>query len=258
MIGRLSIPGTNPYAWDSSTPIRGMALIFLQANGQQWRTAMNAVPAFPVATPQANFEFLQAQQPVQATGDPAPQKLAAFFATHPRANAFRIWDRTTRPSASFATVQYNSVDSFELLDAHGREHAVRWSMAPETQADGLRAPINQPNYLFTDLRRRLAAGPLRWHLVITFANPGDAIDNPSLPWPAADHRHLDAGTLVIDASQPQAHGACRNLNFDPMVLPTGIRPSGDPLLKFRQDTYRISHQRRVDEEARMRETAAQR
>ena len=60
-----------------------MALDFLQANGQQWRTAMNAVPAFPVATPEANFEFIRAQQPVVTTGDPDPGKLAAFFAAHP-------------------------------------------------------------------------------------------------------------------------------------------------------------------------------
>ena len=54
VIGRLSIPGTNPYAWDGSTPIRGMALELTQANGEQWRTAMNGVPVFPVATPEAD------------------------------------------------------------------------------------------------------------------------------------------------------------------------------------------------------------
>src|SRR5699024_3091923 len=43
VIGRLSIPGTNPYAWDSSTPIRGMALELTEPDGQQWRTAMNGV-----------------------------------------------------------------------------------------------------------------------------------------------------------------------------------------------------------------------
>lgn len=250
VIGRLSIPGTNPYAWDSSTPIRGMALEFIPRAGGQWRTAMNAVPAFPVATPEANLEFLEAQQPDPATGDPDPKKLDAFFANHPRANAFRVWGRTTPPSASFATVAYNSLDAFELVDAMGTRRAVRWSMVPETKADVAGAPVNQPDYLAADLRRRLVQGPLRWHLVFTFAAPGDAVDDASIAWPEAGHQRVDAGTLVIDASQPQVHGPCRDINFNPLVLPHGIEPSDDPLLQARAATYAESHRRRVEEHAR--------
>lgn len=249
VVGRLSIPGTNPYAWDDSTPIRGMALEFTQADSQQWRTAMNAVPAFPVATPEANYEFMQAQQPDPATGDPDPKKLAAFFATHPRANAFRIWDQTTKPSASFATMRYNSLDAFELVGAQGRRRAVRWSMLPEATADGSHAAATNPNYLAADLRRRLSQGPLRWQLVITFANSGDRINDASVAWPA-NRRHVDAGTLVIQASQPQADGPCRDINFNPLVLPTGIEPSDDPLLQFRAKAYAESHRRRIREKTR--------
>jgi catalase len=247
VVGRLSIPGTNPYAWDSSTPIRGMALDFLQANGQQWRTAINGVPAFPVASPEANYQFLKAQQPVRATGDPDPQKLSAFFSTHPTANAFRIWDRTTKPSSSFATVRYNSLDSFELVDANGKRRAVRWSMVPLASATGAHAPPDQPNYLFADLRRRLSRGPLRWHLVIVFAQSGDKVDDAAIAWPASNP-HIDAGTLVIRASQPQRVAVCRDISFNPLVLPQGIAPSDDPLLKDRAATYAASHRRRIREQ----------
>jgi catalase len=249
VIGRLSIPGTNPYAWDDVTPIRGMALAFLQANGQQWRTAMNAVPVFPVATPEANFEFLQAQQPDPATGNPDPQKLAAFFKTHPRANAFRIWDRAAKPSASYATVGYNSLDAFYLVDAHGGRRAVRWSMVPTVAADGGKIPRDNPDFLTADLQRRLAHGPLRWHLVVTLANPGDAIDDATVAWPAS-RQHVEAGTLVIEASQAQATGVCRDISFDPLILPTGIEPSGDPLLQARADAYAESLRRRLRDETK--------
>ncbi|MBS0380813.1 MAG: catalase family peroxidase [Proteobacteria bacterium] len=247
VIGRLSIPGTNPYAWDDGTPIRGMALDFLQADGQQWRTAMNAVPFFPVATPQLNYEFLQAQQPVVATGEPDPEKLAAFFATHPKANAFRIWDRTTKPSTSYATVRYNSLDAFYLVDARGQRQAVRWSMAPEAAAEDRAAPTNDPDFLAGDLRARLAHAPLRWRLVVTLAAPGDAIDDASVAWPA-DRPQVDAGTLVILASQPQRIGVCRDISFDPLVLPRGIEPSADPLLQDRAATYAESLRRRLQDQ----------
>lgn len=250
VIGRLSIPGTNPYAWDASTPIRGMALVFTQADGQQWRTAMNAVPAFPVATPRANYAFLQAQQPDPATGVPDPDKLAAFFATHSHAAAFRRWVKTTQPSASYATVRYNSLNTFFLVDRQGHRQAVRWRMVPQADADAAGTHPVTPDYLAADLRRRLAHGPLRWHLQITLANPGDAINNAAIAWTTETHRHIDAGTLVIQASQPQAHGPCRDINFNPLILPTGIEPSNDPLLHFRAQAYAVSHRRRVREQAR--------
>ena len=255
MVGRLSIPGTNPYAWDDSTPIRGMALEFVQADRQQWRTAMNAVPAFPVATPEANYEFIQAQQPIPATGVPGPKKLAAFFATHPQASAFRIWDETTKPSASFATERYNSLNTFYLVDANGHRYAVRWSMLPETAADASRIPIDKPDYLAADLRRRLSRGTLQWRLVFVLAKPGDPIDDAAQVWPAG-RPQINAGTLVIEASQPQSVGVCRDINFNPLVLPTGIEPSDDPLLKSRAQAYAESHRRRVSDETRKHNAAS--
>ncbi len=248
VIGRLSIPGTNPHAWDDSTPIRGMALDFLQADGQQWRTAMNAVPVFPVGTPEADYEFMQAQQPVQATGDPDPKKLAEFFATHPKAEAFRVWDETTEPSASFATERYNSLDTFNLVDANDHRHPVRWSMAPEAMVGASHAPTDNPDYLAADLRRRLSRGTLQWRLEFVLAKPGDPIDDAAQAWPA-DRDQIHAGTLVIQASQDQRVAACRDINFDPLALPRGIEPSSDPLLEFRAQAYAESHRRRVRDEA---------
>ncbi|HEU0196326.1 MAG TPA: catalase family peroxidase [Nevskiaceae bacterium] len=247
VMGRLSIPGTNPYAWDDSTPIRGMALRFSLADGQQWRTAMNGVPAFPVATPAADYAFMKLQQPDPATGKPNAKRLAEFFATHPAANAFRKWDQDTPPSASYATVRYNSLDAFEFVDAHGRRHAVRWSMVPETKPDPAQTiPPDQPHFLEADLQRRLAKAPLKWRLVVTLANPGDSIDDASRRW-RGQHRQVMAGILVITGSQPQRTGPCRATNFDPLVLPTGIKPSDDPLLLFRQKAYAVSHRRQVRE-----------
>lgn len=244
--GRLSIPGTNPYSWDTSTPIRGMALQLTQANGQQWRTAMNAVPAFPVSTPEANYAFLQAQQPDPATGNPDPEKLAAFFASHPHSNAFRTWVQTTQPSASFATVRYNSLNTFILVDMQGHKRPVRWSMVPEATADNNATHAVEPDYLAADLRQRLQKNSLRWRLVVIFANPGDSINNAAIAW-TGTHQRVDAGTLVITASQPQATGPCRDTNFNPLILPDGIEPSDDPLLHFRADVYAESHRRRVRE-----------
>lgn len=255
VVGRFAIPGSNPYAPDSSVPIRSMALRFTLANGQQWRTGMNAMPVFPVSTPQAFYEQLQAQQPDPATGKPNPNKVAAFFAAHPETAAFRTWAKTAKPSASFATERYNSLNAFEFVDARGQRHAVRWSMVPEAiDAVDSAAPANDADYLAARLQQSLSQGELRWHLIITLANPGDPTGDATQVWPA-DRHVIDAGTLVLQATEPQESGPCRDINYDPLVLPHGIEASDDPLLPARSAAYADSYLRRTSEEAHLPGTA---
>lgn len=253
VVGRFAIPGGNPYAPDSSVPIRSMALRFTQANGQQWRTGMNSMPVFPVATPQAFFAQLQAQQPDPTTGKPDPAKVAAFFAAHPETAAFRAWAKTAKPSASYATNSYWSLDAFVFINAEGKRQAVRWRMVPEATDSAVGG--HDPNYLATDLAQRLASGPLRWRLIVTLANPGDPTNDATKEWPS-DRRDIDAGTLVLTSTEPQASGACRDINYDPLVLPHGIEASDDPLLAARSAAYATSYLRRTSEEAHLPGTAA--
>ena len=255
VVGRFAIPGGNPYAPDSSVPIRSMALRFALANGQQWRTGMNDMPVFPVSTPEAFYQMLQAQQPDPATGKPDPQKMGAFFATHPETAEFLGWVKTAKPSASFADQNYWSLDAFVLVDGHGRHHPVRWRMAPETPVTDAVGPAGDPDYLAADLRQRLAQAPLRWHLLLTLAQPGDPIDDAAKEWPA-DRPSVDAGTLVLTSTEPQQSGPCRDINYDPTVLPHGIALSGDPLLPARSAAYADSYLRRTSEEAHLPGTAS--
>lgn len=79
VVGRFALPSGNPYAPDSSVPIRSLALRFTEANGQQWRTGMNSMPVFPVGTPEAFYAMLQAgartQPQVSPSQRPCPRSL---------------------------------------------------------------------------------------------------------------------------------------------------------------------------------------
>ena len=253
VVGRFAVPVGNPYAPDSAVPIRSLALRFTQANGQQWRTGMNSMPVFPVATPQAFYELLQAQQPDPSTGKPNPAKIGAFFASHPETAAFGAWVKTAKPSASYATNSYWSLNAFEFVDAKGEKHAVRWRVVPEASGDAVGG--SDANYLDADLAQRLAQGPQRWHLMVTLANPGDPTNDASKEWPS-DRREIDAGTLVLTSTQPQESGECRDINYDPTVLPHGIEISDDPLLPARSAAYATSYLRRTSEEAHLPGIAA--
>ncbi|MEO5962905.1 MAG: catalase, partial [Thermomonas sp.] len=99
------------------------------------------------------------------------------------------------------------------------------------------------DFLSEDLQTRLAAGPLRWDMVVTVADAGDAILDASTPWPEA-RRHVTVGSVVVEHTSPQTTGACRDINFDPLVLPTGVESSGDPVLAARSAVYSVSFNRR--------------
>ena len=91
---------------------------------------------------------------------------------------------------------------------------------------------------------RLAKGPLRWRMTVTVAAPSDATNDATVPWPA-DRQKLQAGTLTITAAEPEERGACRDITFDPTILPDGVALSDDPLLPARSAAYSSSFQRRA-------------
>jgi catalase len=141
-----------------------------------------------------------------------------------------------------------------FVDAAGRRQPVRWRMVPEA-TDAHAGKAGDADYLASDLAARLAQGPLRWQLQVTLANPGDPTDDATKTWPD-DRRTIDAGTLVLEHTEAQDSGPCRDINYDPLVLPAGIEASDDPLLPARSAAYADSYLRRTSEEAHLPGTAA--
>lgn len=118
-------------------------------------------------------------------------------------------------------------------------------MTPVAQdAAGATAPEGA-DFLEKDLVQRLSAGPLRWQLNIT-GEPGDPVNDASKAW-YGDRKVVNAGTLVLESTQPQLNGECRDINYDPLVLPSGIEGSDDPLLAARSAGYANSYLRRTSE-----------
>lgn len=249
VVGRFALPGGNPYAPDNSVPIRSLALRLTAPDGQQWRTGMNSMPVFPLSTPQAFYEQALAGRPDPKTGKPDPGKLKAFVGAHPEMGAFLAWVKQAKPSASYTTETYYSLNAFYLVDAQGKRQAVRWRVEPEqagAQVDP--ATAGDPDILRQDLTRRIAAGAQRWRLLLTLAAPEDPVDDAARSWPA-QRPTIDAGVLVLDTVTSQDSGACRDVNYDPTILPRGMQASADPLLAARSAAYADSYLRRTSEEA---------
>lgn len=249
VIGRFSASSNNPYAPDGASPVRGMAVQLKTDDGQEWRLAMNSFPFFAAATPQAFQEMNEAGAPDPATGKPDPAKMKAVLAAHPEIAAFQKWAKSAPKSDSLGSTRFNGVNAFRLTDAKGTDRMVRWSMRPRLPVVAMtpeQLKAADTNFLIDDLSRRLASGPLVWDMVVQLAAPGDPITDPSQAWP--DTRpETTIGTLTLAHAEPQATGPCRDINFDPLILPTGIAGSDDPVLHARSAAYSVSFNRRERE-----------
>jgi catalase len=58
---------------------------------------------------------------------------------------------------------------------------------------------------------------------------------------------VQVGTLVVQRIEQERDGPCRDINFDPTVLPRGIRVSDDPFPAARSSVYRKSYDLRAAE-----------
>jgi catalase len=246
VFGRFSIAGG--MAPDSPSGLHSMAVNFTLRDGGVWRTAMVPLPVFIVKDAKSFYGQLVASIPDPKTGKPDPEKMKAFLATHPEtARAFGLI-RAHSFASGFANETYNSLNAFRFINAAGISTPVRWSMVPEDSFEPApaQAPSSDQNYLFDALAARVARGPVQWLLVVTLGRPGDPTNDATLPWPA-DRTRVVVGAMSVVGLQTEAPGNCRDINFDPLVLPPGIAPSDDPLLSARSAVYSADFTKRIGE-----------
>jgi len=243
VLGRFNLATANPNAPDATVRVRGLGLRIATPDGQEWRSAMIDPPFFPVSTPQTFYELLL------ASGSKDSNAMTTFAAAHPEFAPFAAWAKSAPWTGSYAEDRYNSLNSFIFTDSSGVEKTVRWSLLPAARPVSV-SPDDLakrgPNFLEQEITERVRGGPQRWTMVVTVANPGDPTADPTKAWPE-DRRAVDVGTLTVQAIQAEPDGPCRDINFDPAVLPSGISTSDDPFPAARSAAYMKSFDRRTAE-----------
>jgi catalase len=253
VVGRFNLGTPDPNADDAKVRVRGLGLKISTPDGQEWRMALINPPIFPVSTPEGFYALQIASQSDE------PDAMPQFVAAHPEFAGFAAWAKSAPWTGSYAEERYNSLNSFIFTDGSGSEHAARWSLAPTAQAVPV-APEELAkrggNFLENEIVERIKSGPLRWNMQVTVANPGDQTADPTKAWPE-DRRNVAVGSLVVQQIEAEADGPCRDINFDPTVLPNGVRTSDDPFPAARSAAYRVSYDRRTAEEKDYRRGSGQ-
>ncbi len=240
-LGRFNLATADPNAPDATVRVRGIGLRISTPDGQQWRSAMINAPVFAVSTPQAFYELLIASKD--------PNAMKAFAGAHPEIAAFGAWAKNAPWTGSYAEERFNSLDSFVFTEGSGAEHTVRWSLLPAVQPVAV-SPADLakrgPDFLEQEIAERVRGGQQRWTMVVTIANPGDPTADPSKAWPEG-RRTVAVGTLVVQQVEAERDGPCRDINFDPTVLPSGMKTSDDPFPAARSAAYARSYDLRTAE-----------
>jgi catalase len=225
-------PNANPH---------GLAIKYHLADGSDTDMVVNALHFFPVATGE---EFLALLQAVAASPQdaPKPTKLEQFIADHP--SVPKALGSAKTPD-SFADEIYYGVNAFIFTNKAGDKQAVRYEVVPDkiVHLDPDAAAKEAPDFLMDELPKRLAQGPVTFHLKAQLAAPGDPTNDATKPWPD-DRKLVELGVLTIEKSVPDSAEAEKALLFLPGQVLEGIDVSDDPLINIRDGAYAVSFSRR--------------
>lgn len=252
VIVRFSVGGANPKAPDNARSQRNMALQFNLPDGEVWQMGNISAPIFGAATPEQFLGRLQSLQPDPATRAPDPARVKAFADANPEVLMQGRYFAGQPVPASFASVNYWGVHAFGFVNGRGERQWGKWVFEPVGGTQGLsddEAKAKGPEFLFDELRQRVAAGNAAFDFRLQLAQAGDRLDSAITPLPD-DRRKATLGRLTIKQVAADRDGECLRITFNPMVLPKGVEPSADPMLAARAAPYGVGLGRRLGEGAK--------
>ena len=222
---------------------RGMAIRFHLGDHVHTDIIGHSFDGFPVRRPEEFLEFLRA---VHASGPDAakPTPIEVFLGSHPAALKFVT---TPKPiPTSFARESFFTVNAFRFVNERGGSRFGRFRVRPalgNEYLDAGAAAAKSSDFLFDELRSRVAKGPVRYDIVVQLAEEGDAVDDASITWPA-QRKEAKFGSISLNNVLPDSASEERHIIFDPIPRVDGIEPSADPLLEVRAAVYLMSGRRR--------------
>jgi catalase len=267
---RFSNGSGSPVQHDGWNDVRGMATRFHLKDGAATDLIAMTLGEFFSRTVDEFFDFTKAarQTPVKRESpwrkildmlkltppvfDPYPGQTSSgdagtlgYANQHPFAQLGVFQAGMIGAPESYARATYHAVHTFVATDPDGIRRHVRFSWQPVA---GVRTyyrdvPLQPDQYLQKELRERLEQWPARFMLMMTVAENGDAIDDPTVPWPAKRLRIVMGTLTLVKIAEDQA-AAAEHISFNPCRLTPGIEASDDPILHARRDAYEESRTRR--------------
>jgi catalase len=234
-----TVPDNDP---QGASP-RGCAIRFHLAEHIHTDIVAHSVDSFPARTAEELLEFLNALIATDPAG-PHPNAIEQFLGAHPAALTFV---QTPKPiPTSFAKESFFAVSAFKFINASGASRYGRYRMLPAAGNDYLdeaAAAVQGPNFLFDEIKERIAKEPVRFQIAVQLAEDADTVDDATVRWPE-DRPQLTFGEISLTAIAPDNTGEQQRIIFDPIPRLDGIETSADPLFEPRANIYLMTGRRR--------------
>jgi catalase len=236
------IPSVSDNDLQNASP-RGCAIRFHLAEHSHTDIVTHSVDAFPVRTAEEFLEFLNAVISTDPAG-PHPKAIEQYLGAHPAALAFV--QAPKRIPTSFARESFFAVSAFKFSNAAGAGRYGRYQVLPAAgneYLDEKGAVAKTPNFLFDEIKERIAREAVKFRIVVQVAEEGDIVDDATVRWPE-DRRKIAFGEISLTAVAPNNAGEQQQIIFDPIPRVDGIDASNDPLFDARANVYLMSGRRR--------------
>jgi len=222
---------------------RGCAIRFHLAEHVHTDIVAHSVDAFPVRNVEEFLEFLNALIATDPAG-PHPNAIEQFLGAHPAALAFV---QIPKPiPASFAKESFFAVSAFKFTNANGMSRYGRYRILPVAGNEYLSeatAAAQTADFLFDEIKARVAREAVQFRIVVQLAEDGDSVDDATFRWPETSQQ-LTLGEISLTQVAPHNDSEQQRLIFDPIPRVVGIEASGDPLFEPRANIYLMSGRRR--------------
>ncbi|HTC74856.1 MAG TPA: catalase, partial [Edaphobacter sp.] len=154
---------------------RGCAIRFHLDEHVHTDIVAHSVDNFPSRTAEGFLDFLNALIATDPAG-PHPNAIEKFLGTHPAALAFV---QAPKPiPASFAKESFFAVSAFKFTNANGGSRFGRYRILPvagNEYLDDAAAAAKTPDFLFDELKDRVAKGPVKHRIVVQLAQESDTL-----------------------------------------------------------------------------------
>jgi catalase len=222
---------------------RGCAIRFHLAEHRHTDIVAHSVDNFPSRTAEGFLDFLNALIATDLAG-PHPNAIEKFLGAHPAALTFV---QTPKPiPTSFGKESFFAVSAFKFTNADGVSRDGRYRVLPvagNEYLDEAGAAGRNPNFLFDEIKERLAKEPVKFHIVVQVAEAGDTVDDATVRWPE-DRPQLTFGEISLKEINPNNSSEQQQIIFDPIPRVDGIEASADPLFEPRANVYLMTGRRR--------------
>ena len=222
---------------------RGCAIRFHLAEHRHTDIVAHSVDNFPSRTAEEFLDFLNALIATDLAGA-HPNAIEKFLGAHPAALTFV---QTPKPiPTSFGKESFFAVSAFKFTNADGVSRYGRYRVLPvagNEYLDEAGAAVRSPNFLFDEIKERLAKEPVRFHIVVQVAEDGDIVDDATVRWPE-DRPQLTFGEISLKEITPNNASEQQQIIFDPIPRVDGIEASADPLFEPRANVYLMTGRRR--------------